>query len=68
MPLHKAALNTGGKDNGKPGLRAVDGPNCNSVLAVDPDDHRLEAWRGKAAWPRVLSVSPVGVRIARSRH
>jgi catechol 2,3-dioxygenase-like lactoylglutathione lyase family enzyme len=45
--FHKAALQAGGKDNGKPGLRADYGPNYYAAFTVDPDGYRIEAWCGK---------------------
>ncbi|MGC1410145.1 MAG: VOC family protein [Acetobacteraceae bacterium] len=45
--FHKAALQAGGTDNGKPGLRADYGPNYYAAFAVDPDGYRIEAWCGK---------------------
>jgi len=45
--FHKAALKAGGKDNGKPGLRADYGPNYYAAFAIDPDGYRIEAWCGK---------------------
>ena len=45
--FHKSALNAGGKDNGKPGLRADYGPNYYAAFAIDPDGYRIEAWCGK---------------------
>ena len=44
--FHQAALKTGGKDNGKPGLRANYGPNYYAAFVVDPDGYRIEAWCG----------------------
>jgi catechol 2,3-dioxygenase-like lactoylglutathione lyase family enzyme len=44
--FHKAALAAGGKDNGKPGLRADYGPNYYAAFIVDPDGYRLEAYCG----------------------
>ena len=41
--FHKAALKTGGTDNGKPGLRADYGPGYYAAFVVDPDGYRLEA-------------------------
>ena len=41
------ALKAGGKDNGKPGLRAAYGPNYYAAFVVDPDGYRIEAWCGK---------------------
>jgi catechol 2,3-dioxygenase-like lactoylglutathione lyase family enzyme len=45
--FHTAALTAGGKDNGKPGLRADYGPNYYAAFAVDPDGYRIEAWCGQ---------------------
>src|SRR6478609_9329186 len=45
--FHTAALKAGGKDNGKPGLRAAYGPNYYAAFVVDPEGYRLEAWCGK---------------------
>ena len=45
--FHAAALATGGKDNGRPGLRADYGPNYYAAFAVDPDGYRIEAYCGK---------------------
>ncbi len=47
--FHKAALKTGGTDNGKPGLRADYGPNYYAAFAVDPDGYRIEAYYGAAS-------------------
>jgi catechol 2,3-dioxygenase-like lactoylglutathione lyase family enzyme len=47
--FHKAALGAGGKDNGKPGLRADYGPNYYAAFVVDPDGYRLEAYCGAEA-------------------
>lgn len=44
--FHAAALKSGGKDNGKPGLRADYGPNYYTAFAVDPDGYRIEAYCG----------------------
>jgi catechol 2,3-dioxygenase-like lactoylglutathione lyase family enzyme len=41
--FHKAALKAGGKDNGKPGLRADYGPDYYAAFVVDPDGYRIEA-------------------------
>ena len=47
--FHAAALRTGGRDNGKPGLRADYGPDYYAAFAIDPDGYRLEAYcSGKA--------------------
>jgi catechol 2,3-dioxygenase-like lactoylglutathione lyase family enzyme len=45
--FHEAAMKAGGKDNGKPGLRAAYGPNYYAAFVVDPDGYRIEAWCGK---------------------
>ena len=42
--FHKAALKAGGKDNGKPGLRADYGPDYYAAFAIDPDGYRIEAY------------------------
>jgi catechol 2,3-dioxygenase-like lactoylglutathione lyase family enzyme len=44
--FHEAALETGGRDNGKPGLRADYGPSYYAAFVVDPDGYRLEAYCG----------------------
>lgn len=41
--FHAAALATGGRDNGKPGLRADYGPGYYAAFVVDPDGYRIEA-------------------------
>ncbi len=46
--FHRAALATGGKDNGAPGLRADYSPTYYAAFAIDPDGYRLEAYTGKA--------------------
>lgn len=45
--FHAAALKTGGKDNGKPGVRADYGPKYYAAFVIDPDGYRLEAYCGK---------------------
>ena len=42
--FHKAALKAGGKDNGKPGLRADYGPGYYAAFVVDPEGYRIEAY------------------------
>lgn len=42
--FHAAALKTGGKDNGKPGVRADYSPKYYAAFAVDPDGYRIEAY------------------------
>ncbi len=41
-----AALQTGGSDNGAPGLRADYGPDYYAAFVIDPDGYRLEAHCG----------------------
>ena len=41
--FHAAALKSGGKDNGKPGVRADYSPNYYAAFVIDPDGYRLEA-------------------------
>ena len=47
--FHAAAVATGGRDNGSPGLRADYGPNYYAAFVVDPDGYRLEAYCTTAA-------------------
>jgi catechol 2,3-dioxygenase-like lactoylglutathione lyase family enzyme len=46
--FHKAALAAGGRDNGKPGLRADYGDNYYAAFVIDPDGYRIEAYCGQA--------------------
>ena len=46
--FHAAALRSGGRDNGKPGLRADYGANYYAAFVVDPDGYRIEAYCGAA--------------------
>jgi catechol 2,3-dioxygenase-like lactoylglutathione lyase family enzyme len=46
--FHAAALRGGGRDNGKPGLRADYGPDYYAAFVVDPDGYRIEAYCGRA--------------------
>jgi catechol 2,3-dioxygenase-like lactoylglutathione lyase family enzyme len=46
--FHAAALKAGGRDNGKPGLRADYGPNYYAAFVVDAEGYRIEAYCGKA--------------------
>lgn len=41
--FHTAALRTGGRSNGAPGLRPEYGADYFAAFVVDPDGHRLEA-------------------------
>ena len=45
--FHAAAVKAGGKDNGKPGVRADYGPKYYAAFAIDPDGYRIEAYCGK---------------------
>jgi catechol 2,3-dioxygenase-like lactoylglutathione lyase family enzyme len=45
--FHKAALASGGRDNGKPGLRTDYGPKYFAAFVIDPDGHRIEAYCGQ---------------------
>ncbi len=47
--FHAAALKAGGKDNGKPGLRADYGDNYYAAFVVDPEGYRIEAYCGTPA-------------------
>jgi catechol 2,3-dioxygenase-like lactoylglutathione lyase family enzyme len=47
--FHKAAIAAGGKDNGKPGLRADYGETYYAAFVIDPDGYRLEAYCGTPA-------------------
>ncbi len=46
--FHAAALGNGGRDNGKPGLRADYGPGYYAAFVVDPDGYRIEAHCSKS--------------------
>jgi len=45
--FHAAALKAGGKDNGKPGVRADYGPKYYAAFVIDPDGYRIEAYCGR---------------------
>jgi catechol 2,3-dioxygenase-like lactoylglutathione lyase family enzyme len=47
--FHAAALGNGGRDNGKPGIRADYDPNYYAAFVIDPDGYRLEAYCGEPA-------------------
>jgi predicted lactoylglutathione lyase len=47
--FHAAAVQSGGRDNGKPGLRADYGPGYYAAFVIDPDGYRLEAHCQSAA-------------------
>ena len=41
--FYEAAIAAGGKDNGKPGIRAEYHPNYYGAFVFDPDGHNIEA-------------------------
>lgn len=41
--FHAAAVEAGGQDNGRPGLRPCYGPDYFAAFVIDPEGHRLEA-------------------------
>jgi hypothetical protein len=41
--FHVAAVEAGGRDNGKPGLRENYGPTYYAAFAYDPDGNNIEA-------------------------
>jgi catechol 2,3-dioxygenase-like lactoylglutathione lyase family enzyme len=45
--FHAVALHSGGRDNGKPGVRADYSPNYYAAFVVDPDGYRIEAYCGQ---------------------
>lgn len=47
--FHKAATAAGGRDNGKPGLRADYGANYYAAFVIDPDGYRIEAYCSSAS-------------------
>jgi catechol 2,3-dioxygenase-like lactoylglutathione lyase family enzyme len=47
--FHKAALATGGRDNGSPGLRADYGANYYAAFVIDPAGYRIEAYCDRAS-------------------
>jgi catechol 2,3-dioxygenase-like lactoylglutathione lyase family enzyme len=47
--FHAAALEAGGRDNGKPGLRANYGSDYYAAFVVDPEGYRIEAYCGDKA-------------------
>ena len=46
--FHAAALKAGGKDNGKPGIRADYSKNYYAAFVVDPEGYRIEAYTSAA--------------------
>ncbi len=47
--FHKAALAAGGRDNGKPGLRADYDANYYAAFVIDPEGYRIEAYCSQPA-------------------
>ena len=47
--FHKAALAAGGRDNGKPGLRADYDANYYAAFVVDPEGYHIEAYCSQPA-------------------
>lgn len=45
--FHKAAVDAGGQDNGRPGLRLDYADNYYAAFVIDPDGYRLEAYCGR---------------------
>jgi catechol 2,3-dioxygenase-like lactoylglutathione lyase family enzyme len=45
--FYAAALKSGGRDNGPPGIRADYDANYYAAFVVDPDGYRIEAYCGK---------------------
>lgn len=46
--FHASALKSGGRDNGKPGVRPDYGDTYYAAFVVDPDGYRLEAYTGQS--------------------
>ncbi len=46
--FYAGAMKAGGRDNGKPGVRADYDPNYYAAFVVDPDGYRIEAYCGRA--------------------
>lgn len=46
--FHAGALKAGGRDNGRPGVRADYDANYYAAFVVDPDGYRIEAYCAKA--------------------
>ena len=47
--FYKAALDAGGRDNGKPGIREDYGPDYYAAFVLDPDGNNIEAVFNKPA-------------------
>lgn len=46
--FHAAALRSGGRDHGGPGVRADYGADYYAAFVVDPDGYRIEAYCGQS--------------------
>jgi catechol 2,3-dioxygenase-like lactoylglutathione lyase family enzyme len=46
--FYEAAMAAGGRDNGKPGLRADYDPDYYAAFVIDPDGYRIEAYCNRA--------------------
>jgi catechol 2,3-dioxygenase-like lactoylglutathione lyase family enzyme len=44
--FHAAALRSGGRDNGAPGVRPEYSPDYYAAFIIDPDGYRIEAYCG----------------------
>ena len=44
--FYKDALEAGGRDNGKPGIRDQHAPQYYAAFVIDPDGYRIEAYCG----------------------
>jgi catechol 2,3-dioxygenase-like lactoylglutathione lyase family enzyme len=44
--FYKQALEAGGRDNGKPGIRDLYAPDYYAAFVIDPDGYRIEAYCG----------------------
>lgn len=47
--FHAAAMEAGGRDNGRPGVRAEYSPDYYASFVIDPDGYRIEAYCGRGA-------------------
>ena len=45
--FHKAGIKSGGRDNGRPGVRKDYGDNYYAAFVIDPEGYRLEAYCGR---------------------
>ena len=44
--FYAAAVQSGGQDNGAPGLRSIYAPDYYAAFIIDPDGYRIEAYYG----------------------